>query len=307
MQICFSRPPASVRASAVALGNFDGVHLGHRKILGATAERAEKEDLAFAVWSFSRHPAEEAGRPCLLTLPEEKERLLAEAGVGILVKEDFSAVRDLSPREFCEKILVGAMRAKTVVCGFNFRFGKGAAGDADALSRLLAPFGVETVVVDEVRDENGEKISSSAVRAALEEGRPEKAARLLGRPYSAALPVSHGKALGRRLGFPTINQLWPEKLVSLRRGVYAVTAQWDGETRGGVCNFGVRPSVESGGETAAETYLFDFSGDLYGKTVRIAYRAFLREEKTFSSPDELKEAISRDLSRAKEILKEAGK
>ncbi len=307
MQICFSRPPASVRACAVALGNFDGVHLGHRKILGATAGRAEKEDLAFAVWSFSRHPAEETGRPCLLTLPEEKERLLAEAGVGILVKEDFSAVRDLSPEGFCEKVLVGAMRAKTVVCGFDFRFGKGAAGDAAALTRLLAPFGVETVVVDEVRDEDGEKISSSAVRAALEEGRPEKAARLLGRPYSAALPVSHGRALGRRLGFPTINQIWPEKLVSLRRGVYAVTAEWDGGKKNGVCDFGVRPSVDGGGKAAAETTLFDFSGDLYGKTVRIAYHAFLREEKAFSSLDELKEQIARDSARAKTILEEAGK
>lgn len=291
------------RKCAVALGNFDGVHLGHRRILDACRALAAERELVFAVWTFSRHPAEAGKCPSLLTLPEEKERLLAKAGVEILVTEDFSAVRDFSPEDFCRKILKEGLCAREAVCGFDFRFGKGAEGTAEDLRRLAEPLGIRTTVIEAVRDEAGEKISSTAVRAALEAGDPARAARLLGRPWSVVLPVSHGKRLGRALGFPTINQIWDPRLVSPRRGVYAVTAEWEGGKTAGVCDFGVAPSA---GERAraCETHLFDFSGDLYGKDVRIAFHEFLREERTFENLEELKRRIACDSARAKAYFAE---
>ena len=148
----------------------------------------------------------------------------------------------------------------------------------------------------------GEAVSSTRIRAALKEGRPEDAESMLGRPYFIRFPVTRGNRLGRKIGFPTINQIYPADYVIPRRGVYAVEAVFDGKTYPGVCNVGRRPTVEENGADTAETHLFDFSGDLYGVVATVRFRAFLRPETKFRDAEELKAQIARDIARAKEIL-----
>lgn len=298
------KPQLPPEGSAVALGNFDGVHLGHQKIIAVCVSLAKKEGLASVVWSFAEHPGKFLGGGksfgSILNL-QEKTRLFMEMGVDLFMAENFAAVRDLSPREFCRKILVETCRARVVVCGFDFRFGKGAQGTGETLKEILEPQGVRVVVVEPVL-QNGEKVSSTAIRAFLEAGDMESAARLLGRPYFVSLPVEHGKELGRKLGFPTINQNFPADFAPLKKGVYAVRVNFDGKEYRGVCNIGSRPSVDDGEKVNIETHILDFSGDLYGKTIRVNFDSFLRNEKKFATLEELKNQVRLDKEHAKQYF-----
>ena len=286
--------------SVVALGTFDGVHLGHRALLSASRKIADRMHLPLLVFSVERRPGDLPGAGTgFLTGPEEKARLLEEAGADLFLSRPLLSLRDLSPALFCRKILLEECRVRAAVCGFDFRFGKNAAGDAAFLSDALKASGVSVTVLDPVLDENGEKISSSAIRLALAKGDTEKAGRCLGRPFSLFLPVLHGKGMGHTLGFATINQLLPADAAPLRHGVYAVTAVLDGKELPGVCNVGVRPTFPGDGSVYAETHLFDFQGDLYGKSVRILFFRFLRDETTFASPEELTRQVERDKEQAK--------
>ena len=288
------------RGTCVALGNFDGIHLGHRAIIEACARTAREEGLLSLVWSFRRHPEHilkgsfSSGNIISLS---DKEEIMTDLGIGHIIWENFESVRFLSPEEFCQTILLKKLYAKKVFCGFNFTFGKNGAGNADFLKEYLTPLGVEVIALDPVT-QGGEPISSTRIRALLSDGNMEQAAQLLGRPYSIRFPVLHGKHLGTKIGFPTLNQSFPEEYVVPKKGVYAVRMILDGKSYPGVCNVGNRPTVDQNGETLAETHLFDFSGDLYGKKVKVEFFSFLRPEKRFSSLEELKKQITKDRENA---------
>lgn len=292
-----------LRNTCLALGNFDGIHQGHKAIVDACLAEAKKEGLTDVVWTFARHPDQyfpgHAGDSILSA--DDKARLLEDMGVSHLVEEDFPRVRDLSPTAFCREILLAELDARVVVCGFNFRFGKNGAGTPEDLRRELERAGRRVLVAPPVLWE-GEPISSTRVRTALQEGRPQDAMAMLGRPYFIRFPVSHGNRLGRQMGFPTINQIYPASYVIPRRGVYAVEVVLDGVSYGGVCNVGRRPTVEENGADTAETHLFNFSGDLYGKEATVRFLSFLRPETKFDGLDALKAQIARDIAAAKVAL-----
>ncbi|MBR5295308.1 MAG: bifunctional riboflavin kinase/FAD synthetase [Clostridia bacterium] len=287
--------------TCVALGNFDGIHLGHQKIIEACVEEGKKDGLISLVWSFRRHPEHimkgnfSSGN---IISNKDKERILKKMGVSHLILEDFERVRDFSPQVFCEEILLRKLSAKKVFCGFNFRFGKGGEGDAAYLKEYLEPRGVQVFTEDPVCY-GGQPISSTKIRGFLNEGKVEEAGSFLGRPYSICFPVLQGKRLGRRIGFPTLNQAFPEEYVTPKKGVYAVRVIFDEKEYFGVCNVGSRPTVDQDDRIIAETHLFDFSGELYGKEVRVEFYKFLRPETRFSSLEELKTQIGKDREEAR--------
>lgn len=286
-----------------ALGNFDGVHRGHAALLKKAREKGSCTHSA--VWTFRTHPrvCEGDNRFSALTTEEQKLSLFADAGVDIAILCDFPEVRNVSPEDFAFRILYKSCNVRRAVCGYNFRFGKGAEGTPADLEKTFQRLGAETSVVDAVKSGDGAVISSSAIRRFLEEGKIEMANDFLGREFCISLPVSEGQRLGRTLGLPTINQIFPPHLVVPRHGVYAAKCTLCGKEYKAIANIGVRPTVISHAENVnCETHIIGFSGDLYGRTVPIRLCRFLRDEKKFSSVDELKTAILADEEKALRLL-----
>lgn len=296
-------PSETVRNTAVALGNFDGVHLGHTALLERCVSDARENGLKSLVWTFRAHPDAvlHKASPRLILSLEDKITLLDKIGLSFFMAEDFSRVCDYSPERFCNEILLERLGAREVLCGFNFSFGKGGAGNAAFLKEYLEKRGVKVLVLPAV-GLDGETVSSTAVRALLEEGDMEKAARFLGRNYFIHLPVEHGKRLGTKLGFPTVNQNFPAEYVVPLRGVYAVKVHTNCGDFNGVCNIGSRPTVDDGEEINAETHLLDFSGNLYGQKLKIDFYHLIRREKKFENLDALKQQIEKDKRAAAEYF-----
>lgn len=286
-----------------ALGNFDGVHRGHTALLKKATEKGTCTHSA--VWTFRRHPRLCSGDESFsaLTTTEQRLSLFADAGIDLAVLCDFPDVKDVSPEDFALRILYNECHVRRAVCGYNFRYGKNASGTPTALSEELKALGAEEITVDAVKSVDGAVISSSAIRRFLEEGDIERANDFLGREFCISLPVSEGQRLGRTLGLPTVNQVFPPHLVIPRHGVYAAKCTVDGKEYKAIANIGVRPTVISHAENVnCETHIIGFSGDLYGKTVPVRLCRFLRDEKKFSSVDELKSAILADEERAVRLL-----
>lgn len=295
-------PALFSRGCVAALGNFDGVHRGHAALIAAAKKLAEQEERLCCVYSFREHTATANGTVVpLLTLPDEKEACLSALGVELFMNDDFSAIRSLSCEEFCRDILVGRLHCEIAVCGKDFRFGKNRAGDSDRLRREMEALGKRVLTVDDVFDDTdggtATVIHSTTIRALLSDGDTERAAALLGRPYSISYPVIHGQKLGRTLGFPTVNQAPDARKLCPKKGVYACLCRIDGTVYRGVCDVGTKPTVTPTGIDApllCETHILDYSGDLYGKTVTVEFFARLRDEKKFSSPEELRREIERN-------------
>ena len=292
--------PPSAEKTVLALGFFDGVHAGHAALLARVGEEAARRGAIPAVCSFSQGSGIKGDAP---RLTSEEERLAAfrEAGIMRVYLLDFSAVRDLSCEEFCESILVRGMNAAAVVCGFNFRFGRGGTGDAPTLARLLSAHGVSTLILDPVTHGEG-AISSSLIRAAVEAGDMERARALLGRPFTLVGEVVHGKSLGRRIGFPTANLRVPQDVLLPAHGVYAVRVAVQGKDHCGIANVGVRPTVEEGASPNCEVHLFDGGADLYGKPISVRFYKHLRAEMKFESIAALCARIAQDVTEAKEYF-----
>lgn len=273
------------RGQAIALGYFDGGHRGHAALLEKAVSEARTRGIESAVFSFSELPTK-SGVP----LSREADRLafFEAAGIDNVILVPFDAVRTLSPMEFVTSFLAEKCRARLALCGFNFRFGYKAEGDTALISRLLP----ESVVLPPMLYEDI-PISATRIREALARGEIDAANAMLGHPYTVSGTVTHGKAMGRTLGFPTANVV-PTVFLP-RHGVYKTTVEVDGIFYTGLSDVGVRPTVENTCDARVETFLKDFTGDLYGKTLKISFLSFLREEKRFSSPDALKEQIARDL------------
>ena len=281
---------------AVALGVFDGVHLGHRRVLASTLGA---QGLTSAVLSFGDGAAALKTNAVRLCSATYTASLLTAIGIEEWFQADFEAFRNLSPEAFVRDVLCGQLDAKRVCCGFNFRFGKGGVGTVDTLKTLCGQYGIELVVATELSDDGG-TVSSDRIRRLIEAGEIGQATRLLGHPFVIDTPVAHGQALGRTLGTPTANQVLPDGFVMPRFGVYMSTAVIDGKSYYGVTNIGVRPTVGAPAPLA-ETWFEDFSGDLYDRPLRVVLTRFLREEMRFASVDELKAQIVADRDHARAL------
>lgn len=290
--------------TVVALGCFDGVHLGHSAVISKAVSLAAKRALPCAVFTFSEPPKNYfiPNSTPIITDQKEKKRLISSLGADILVCLPFdSAIGDMSAEEFFSDILLSRLNAAHIICGFNYSFGHGGRGNTTLLSELCERNGVGLTCLPPVTD-NGVTVSSSAIREAVEEGDVELAARYLGRPFSLSAPIVSGQHLASRLGFPTINQPLEEGLLIPRKGVYVTRISIGRHKYFGITNVGIRPTV-SDNTLCAETNIFDFNGDLYGKTVRVEFLHFLRPETMFSSVDELARQVRHDIDEAKTYIK----
>lgn len=291
-------------ASAVAVGAFDGFHVGHQRIVRELVDCGHKACLATVIYTFRRNPKlTTRGIQGLLTTNSERVEYAGKNGVESIVLEDFSArFQGLSAEAFVREILVGRLNAWVVVVGRDFHFGKGRAGDAETMARMLDNMGRRLVVVAPVMVD-GEPCSSSVIRTAIVGGDVERAARLLGRSYSIEGVIVTGNHMGGRLGFPTANVEVPDPVKLLPgNGVYAVRAVVDGAIVNGVCNIGVRPTIVATSRRTVEVHLLDFDRQVYGHLVSVRFAARLREEALFASPAALAKQISRDVLRARVIL-----
>ncbi len=281
---------------AVALGLFDGVHLGHRRVI---MQAVGAEGLVSAVFTFGTAAARLKNKAYALCSQDSTRELFEQLGVEEWLCADFDAYRDLSPEAFVDEVLVGQLNAKRVCCGFNFHFGKHGAGDTALLRSLCEARGIELVAVGEVADEDG-TVSSARIRRLIENGEVEKASRLLGHPFAIDATVTHGQALGRTLGFPTANQWLSEEAVKPRFGVYASTVVIDGVTYHGVSNIGCRPTVGAAAPLC-ETWIEDYDGDVYDRRLCVILTHFLRDERRFESVEALRAQIDRDRAAAKAL------
>jgi riboflavin kinase/FMN adenylyltransferase len=284
----------------VAQGIFDGVHLGHRAILGTALTRARTAGLEALACTFDPHPMEvlqpeRAPRP--ITTLDERLELIGQTGVDAVVVLVFTReLASIEPEAFVKDVLLERLRAREIVVGYNHRFGRGARGDARLLQALADRSGFLAHVVPP-KTVDGAIVSSTEIRAALGRGDVTTAARDLGRPYAIAGTVSPGAGRGRTLGFPTAN-IVSSLAVLVALGVYRGRLHLNGQTYSAVVNVGVRPTF---GETtlAVEAHLLDFTGDLYGRQVRLEFLERLRDEMRFPSVEALKDQVARDIAAAR--------
>ncbi len=285
----------------VALGCFDGVHKGHEYVLNMARKRANELGVIMCVFAFAEPPKNyfAPNSAKLLSTTEQKLEFFRQCGADRAVCVPFNKkIADISALDFINKLLIDTLRARHFVCGYNYTFGKNAEGTTDLLHRICVNRNVGvTVTPDICIDELS--VSSSLIRTLLAEGDIQTAAYLLGRNYSISGEVIAGQHLARTLGFPTVNIIPDEKMQTPMNGVYLTSITFDGIKKYGITNVGIRPTVNTKIK-CAETHIFDFEGDLYGKTVTFEFIGFLREEKKFPNVKKLAEQIEDDISVAKE-------
>jgi len=297
-------PEGPVRP-VVTIGSFDGIHRGHQVLLERVCARARQRDGTSVLLTFEPHPqrviAPESA-PRLLTLQEEKLPFLERSGLDRVVVLPFDrALSEMEAEDFVHRILIGRMGVELLVLGHDHAFGRGRRGRPEMLRQLAPVAGFELEVVEAVVDREG-PITSSLIRKLLAEGAVDRAAALLGRPYSMSGVVARGEGRGRRLGFPTANLALPsEEKCTPGNGVYAVRAGVSGRTFDGVCNVGVRPTF-AGTAPSYEIHLFGIEGDLYGESLEMWFYRKLRDEQSFDGPEELSSQIAMDVTEARRIL-----
>jgi len=298
--------PGRLRGGVVAIGNFDGVHRGHQAVLERALAEARRRGVPALVLTFEPHPRK-LFRPdtplFVLTPPPMKARLLTLLGFAAVVEQPFDrAFANLSAEDFVTGVLDRNLGVTHAVTGFDFHFGKDRQGGPAYLMAAGEHHGFGVTLVDAFRDEGAEVVSSSRIRALLCEGATAEAAGLLGYRYTIEAEVIGGQQLGRTLGFPTANMsLSPE--TGLREGIYAVRLRRaDGTLHDGVASFGRRPTVDANGAPLLETFVFDFSGDLYGETCAVSLFGFLRPEVKFDGLDALVAQMKHDEAEARALL-----
>lgn len=285
-------------ACAVALGNFDGLHIGHKTVLKSTMEIAKKHNLEAKVMLFDIHPKEflfSEKLPRLMT-DAEIEKSLTAMGFGIC-RVSFKEIMNYSCEEFFEKILIEKLGAKAVCCGFNYSFGKNGTGNSETLKELCKESGIECNVSEPVSID-GMTVSSTAIRNFLLNGEVQKAAQMLGRNYAICGEVMDGDKRGRTMGFPTANQRIDDALAVPKFGVYETLVTVDGKKYKGVTNIGIRPTFLAE-KALSETHIIDFSGDIYRKDITVELVRFLRPERQFGSLLKLKEQLEKDIQEVK--------
>lgn len=298
-------PEASDRATAVAIGNFDGLHLGHQAVVKAMTMAATKHNVVPSVLTFEPHPRRffAKGTPAfrLERLRDKFVRLRNHGVERVLIPRFDAAFASMPAEQFLNQVLARQIGAKAVITGEDFAFGHKRGGDSALLKEWGRAQGVEIITVPPVMVA-GRVCSSSAVRAAITGGDMALAAQLLGRTYSLTGRVVHGDGRGRTIGFPTANVALPPDQLPLAYGVYAVFVTIDNATYKGVANFGIRPTVGGGTRPSLEVYLFDFMQVIYGKTLQVALVKQLRTEMKFDGIEALKRQIETDCTTARAIL-----
>jgi len=291
-----------VRAVVVALGNFDGVHLGHRAVLARAVEEARRRDGRVVAATFWPHPRSVLGKgepPELLTTLEARREELLRGGAEEVREVPFdAALSKKSPREFVEDVLLGQLGASAVVVGENFRFGYKASGGVEDLTRIMREHGGDAYAVEVRGGEAG--ISSTRIRSLLLRGEAAEAGELLGRPYAVRGEVVVGDRRGRTIGFPTANVRPDPAVVVPARGVYACLVRVGEDIHAACTNVGIAPTFERG-ESRIEAHLLDFGGDLYGRVVEVLFLQKIRGERRFSGVEELRAQIGRDVEEARRL------
>jgi len=298
--------PESARGASIALGNFDGLHAGHRAVMEAARLAGHGK---FSVATFEPPPRayfRPGDPPFRIFRPERRNAAILAAGASTVFELPFNGeMAAMTDEGFVRNVLVDGLGAKHVSVGFDFRFGRGRMGHAQRLSSLGRALGFGVTIVEEVEG-HGAKASSTAIRQALMAGEPELAAKMLGSPWVADGVVESGERNGRKLGFPTAN-LQLGELIHPKHGVYAVRARIEGEAgwRAGVANFGRTPTTGLR-DPLLETHIFDFAGDIYGKRLEVQLVVYLRPEKKFDSLDLMVEQMHADAAEARAILATPG-
>jgi riboflavin kinase/FMN adenylyltransferase len=300
-------PGEALRGATVAIGNFDGVHRGHKAVIAAALARAGALGKPSAALTFEPHPRAffDPDEPLFRLTPEDaKLRLLAAAGLDGAIVLTFNAeLAKLSAQDFVQRVLVDRFAISGAAIGFNFHFGANRAGSPEFLQAQGREHGFTVDIVPPLLD-GGRPVSSGPIRAALAAGRLDDAAEFLGYPWFVSGTVIHGDKRGRELGFPTAN-LRLDPACALRHGIYAVRAAIAGRRYDGVASFGRRPMFDSGA-VLLEIFVFDFSGDLYGANIDVAFMAWLRDEAMFASAADLMRQMKEDSRLAREALARVG-
>ncbi len=290
----------AITPRAVALGVFDGLHIGHRAVISAVCgvrhEDAQGPFLTSCVLSLTSVPKAHSR----LTLDQDIDDLCETLGMDEWLSVPFDEVCRLSPARFVTDILQGRLHARVVCCGENYRFGQGGTGDVSLLMSLCAPLGIAVRVIPSV-NVDGEAVSTTRILTALEQGDMPLVGRLSGRPYRITQTVSHGNHIGRTWGFPTVNQVLPDTALP-RFGVYASLTVIDGVCYRAVTNIGIHPTVGGAAHPLAETWIADFKGDLYGRTLQVELVRFLRDEQRFDTREQLQQQIEADKTAALRLL-----
>lgn len=290
--------------TAVALGLFDGVHLGHRHVLELVCAQ-KKNGMKPSVFTFATESVGVKHNTNLNYLypSSQKCRLLRDCGIEWISQHPFAEICDMTGEAFVQEILVRRFSAAYVCCGRDFRFGKHAACGAEDLQEFGAHYGFDVEIAEDVLMD-GLPVSSTRIRQCLLDGAIGSANALLGAPYTIEQEVVHGAQLGRTIGFPTINQVFTEGQLVPKFGVYASETLVDGVKYPSLTNIGMKPTVAYDGMPLAETHLIGFAGDLYGKTLQVALHRFLRGERKFASVAELTKQMQKDLGCALQLHKE---
>jgi riboflavin kinase/FMN adenylyltransferase len=297
--------PDALRGAVIALGNFDGFHLGHQAVAGEAIGWAKADGRPSIIATFDPHPVRHFRPdvpPFRLTTLEQRQELYLAAGATAMLVFHFDAeLAGTSAEDFVQRILIDRFGAHGVVTGGDFTFGRGAKGNVDLLRTLGCELGLQSRVVEPVAD-GAEVVSSSRIREALRDGDPQLAARLLTRPFAIRGIVEHGDKRGRTIGYPTAN-LAIDSYLRPKYGIYAVTGRIlaTGEVLHGAANIGIRPQFEPPKELL-EPYFFDFSGDLYGQEIEVAFHHFLRGEAKFDGLEALIEQMDKDCAEARRLL-----
>ena len=294
-----------MRKTAVALGSFDGLHRGHMSVIACTADFKRECGLSPRVLLFDTHPmlVIKGSAPDRIMQDCLRDEILARSGIETEVIP-FIYIKDMTCREFFEEILIKKLNAGAVCCGWNYRFGKGGEGDCETLSALCEEYGVMLKIVPHV-DFEGEPISSTRIRQAVESGKIPLANAMLGREFRYKSTVVSGHQRGRLIGAPTINQHFDKNFVLPQKGVYASITVVDGKEYPSVTNIGLRPSFENE-DFRSETCILGFAGDLYGQDIEVRLLEYLRDEIKFDSMEKLSAQIEKDAQKSKELFEERG-
>ena len=300
MQIFSNINDIEKKKRIIALGNFDGLHMGHQKVIENAVKYSDGS--CVTVLHFVPHPYTYfTGKSVQYLMQKEIFfRELEKLKVNELIMLSFDMIADMSPERFIDEFLIEKLYASAVSCGYNYTFGKEAAGNSDTLYDLCTKLGIR-VYVSECTEYEHEPISATRIRNCIISGNVEDAEAMMGRPFCFKFEVSHGDHRGRLLGSPTINQEFPEDFVKPKFGVYASASFVDGEWKPSVTNFGIRPTVEIP-VPRAETYILGYSGDLYGKCIEVALLEFTRGEIKFNDLAQLSMQIASDSQSAKKIF-----
>lgn len=289
--------------SAVVLGFFDGVHLGHAELIRSAKKYADEHRTSVTVWTFESMPKAEK----VITTPDEKISVLSSLGVDYALLEDFFEVQEMTPDTFFDDYLIKKLAPSALFFGFNFRYGKNAAGGAGTLAESAKAHGIDSFTMLPY-EKNGLVVSSSRIRSLILDGKLDEANALLMHPYSVSGKVMRGNRIGHTIGFPTLNLRLPKEKIPAKNGVYASIAIIDGKRYKAVSNLGSRPTVNGDtNDVTLETHIFDFEREFYGDRLTVEFISFIRKEKRFSSVDELSAQIVIDSNKAKELLLQKNK